>query len=170
MKMRRKALSIVAFCIAILIAVTCCPLGQRVTLCKGDGTLVYQSRVDSGEYVWILYNHSVNKGLVEDGYEPQNGRLFLRASRFRQYGAGIPEPEAGQSFAKHDDYYEITGYDVVLDTQWTFVGRVADHRLRIGENGEIVHYNQLAEPGTRLGLSTDTWSILKEIEWRCHRI
>lgn len=144
-------------------------MGQRVTLRKESGEIVYSARVPSGEKVWILYTHSVNKGLVEDGYEPKDGKLYLRCSRIRQWGAGIPEPEPGQTFEVKDGYYELSGFDIVLDTQWTFVGRVADHRLRIGEDGPMVHYNDLCEPGKRLGLSTDDWTLVKSIIWRCRR-
>lgn len=151
-----------------LVLVTCCPLGQRVTLRTRDGGLVYQARLPAGETVWLLYTHSFNKGLVEDGYRPaQGGGVQLICSRIRQYGAGIPEPEPGQTFTVHDGYYEISGFDLIMDTQWTYVGRIADHRLRIGEDGQPIHYNQLAEPGTALGLSFEPWSIYKELIWRC---
>ena len=170
MKRKIKGPLILVSIILIAVLVTYCPIGQHVTLCTDDGKLLYQAFVPRGEKVFILYTHSVNKGLVEDGYEPASGKLILRCSRFRQYGAGIPEPEPGQVFTDHGDYYEISGYDIVMDTQWTFVGRIADHRLRIGEHGPVVHYNELAEPGTRVGLAADAWSILKEIEWRCRRI
>ncbi|MEF9972714.1 MAG: DUF1850 domain-containing protein [Clostridia bacterium] len=167
--MRRYKTPLIALSILIvLVVVTCCPFGQRVTLRTREGTMLFQSYVPKGEKVWILYTHSVNKGLVEDGYEPVGGQIVLCSSRFRQYGAGIPEPCRGQTFKAHDGYYEISGYDIALDTQWTYVGRIADHRLRIGEDGDLVHYNVLAQPGTVLGLSADSWSILKEIKWRCH--
>lgn len=164
------------FCLALLAAlaiVTCCPLGQRVTLCTREGKTVYAARLPKGERVWVIYTHSVNKGVVEDGYEPANGKICLRCTRVRSYGAGIPEPEEGQTFTVCDGYYEIAGFSgpaYELDTMWTFVGRVADLRLRIGEEGELVHYNALAQPGTALGLSTDSWTLLKEFLWRCLKI
>lgn len=142
-------------------------MGSRATLRTQAGEIVYAVFVPRGEKIWILYNHSVNKGLVEDGFDAVGNRLSLSCSRFRQYGAGIPEPEAGQTFTAYDDYYEISGYDLTLDAQWTYVGRVADHRLRIGENGAVVHYADLVEPGARLGLFVDSWTIAKEILWRC---
>lgn len=168
---KRIRISLICLAIVFIIAaVTCCPMGRRVTLRTRDGRILYACRIPSGEKAWILYTHSVNKGLVEDGYEPTDAGLILRCSRFRQYGAGIPEPEAGQTFKDCGEYYEISGFDYEMDTQWTFVGRVADHRLRVGEDGPLVHYDQLAQPGTALGLSSDSWSILKEIEWRCRLV
>lgn len=168
MKRFLKPLIIGLSILVVLAIVTCCPFGQRVTLRTREGNLVYQARIPTGELVWIGYTHSVNKGLVEDGYSPvEGGKVALICSRFRQYGAGIPEPEPGQVFSVHDGYYELSGYDIILDTQWTHVGRIADHTLRIGENGQLVHYDQLAEPGTALGLSFEPWTLYKELIWRC---
>ena len=53
-----------------------------------------------------------------------------------------------------------------MDVQWTYVGRIADHRLRVGEDGQVVHYDQLAQPGTMLGLSFEPWSLCGELAWR----
>lgn len=168
MKRLIKPLLIGLGILALLALVTCCPLGQRVALRTREGELVYQARLPGDELVWLLYTHSFNKGLVEDGYRPTTeGRVMLVCSRIRQYGAGIPEPEPGQTFSVHEGYYEISGFDLVMDTQWTYVGRIADHRLRIGEDGPLVHYDQLAEPGTALGLSFEPWSLYKELRWRC---
>lgn len=154
----------------IAIVVACCPFGRRVTLRTREGDLRYASRVPNGDLVWIVFDHSVNKSPVEDGYQLTEDGVALRSTRFRHYGAGIPDPEAGQVFTDHGEYFEITGYDVHLPSQWTYVGRVADHRLRIGEGGAEVHYNQLAEPGTALGLSSDRWSIAREIAWRAFHV
>lgn len=161
-----KRLLSLTIVIGLLVLVTCCPFGRRVTLRTREGQIVYQARVPEGELAWIMFNHSVNKSLVEDGYAPGDGFVTLTATRFRHYGAGIPDPEPGQTFSARDGYFEITGYDTRLPVQWTFVGRVADHRLRIGEDGPVVHYDELAEPGTSLGLSADSWSVIKEIAWR----
>ncbi|MDO4546898.1 MAG: DUF1850 domain-containing protein [Clostridia bacterium] len=152
--------------ITLLTALACCPTGQRVVLIDREGEILYSAHVPEGEYVWLLYTHSFNKGLVEDGYELVDGKIILRSTRVRQYGAGIPEPEPGQVFSVHDGYYQIDGFDIELDTQWTFVGRIADHRLRVGEDGEIVHYDQLASPGTPVGLKADNWSVAKQFLWR----
>lgn len=169
-KRSKKGSVFLVILVILVICVTCCPMGQRVTLRTREGKTVYATRVPRDEMVWILYTHSVNKGLVEDGFALNEGQLSLVCTRFRQYGAGMPEPEPGQTFTVHDDYFEISGFDLMLDTQWTRVGRVADHRLRIGEDGEPIHYNQLAPPGTALGLSADSWTLLKEIQWRCRPI
>lgn len=154
----------------IIITVACCPLGQRVMLITRDNEVVYSAFVPKGEYVWLLYTHSFNKGLVEDGYELNGDKVILRCSRVRQYGAGIPEPDPGQVFTVHEGYYQIDGFDKEFETQWTFVGRIADHRLRIGESGELIHYDHLAKPGTILGIRADTWSILKQLLWRLSRL
>ncbi|MGJ4850814.1 DUF1850 domain-containing protein [Bacillota bacterium Meth-B3] len=162
MKRYRRPLIAIAIA-AALTAVTCWPMGWRVTVRNRAGELKYAARVKRGQLVWIVFDHSVNRSPVEDGYEPGDGCVTLRETRFRHYGAGIPDPEPGQTFEARDGYYAITGYDVRMPTQWTFVGRVADHRLRVGEDGEAVHYNQLARPGEALGLSADRWSLWKEI-------
>ena len=153
--------------LAALLAAACCPLGQRVVLRTREGELVYQQYLPRGETVWLLYTHSFNKGLVEDGYQPtQDGKVCLRRTRIRQYGAGIPEPEPGQTFTAYDGYYELAGLDREMDVQWTYVGRIADHRLRVGEDGQVVHYDQLAQPGTMLGLSFEPLSLCGELAWR----
>ena len=46
------------------------------------------------------------------------------------------------------------------------MGRIADHRLRVGEKGQVVHYDQLAQPGDMLGLSFEPWSLGRELAWR----
>lgn len=167
MKKRLKIPLLCAAILAALLIVTCCPYGQCVTLRDKQGRVLYEAYWPQGETAWILFTHSVNKGLVEEGYQAlPDGRVQLTGTRFREYGAGMPEPEDGQVFAARDGYFEITGYDRVFDTVWTFVGRVADHRLRMGDDGAILHLNALIEPGQSLGLSQGRWSLFKQIKWR----
>ncbi len=169
MKFFVRPLALIALA-AVLVAVACCPFGWRVTLRNRAGEILYSKRVPEGEWVFILFTHSVNKSPVEDGYEPGDGFVTLRETRFRHYGAGIPDPEPGQTFEDRGAYYAITGFDVQLPVQWTFVGRVADHRLRIGEDGEEIHLNQLSKPGTAIGLSSERWTLTNELGFWAHEV
>lgn len=159
---RHSRLILLVLGIALAACALALPVSERVVLRNKQGQLLFQARAPrGGERVWLLYTHSVNKTLVEDGFVVEGGDMLLECSRYRSYGAGIAEPEPGQKLVQGEDYLELQDINRRIPVVWTYVGRVADHRLRLGEAGEVIHLNQLAQPGTLVGLSAERWSLAR---------
>lgn len=143
--------------LAILCVLLVTGFALRFFLCKP--CLVLTNRNDStnllcfdckpeSEFV-ISYTHSVNKGRVQDFIKISTDySLTVEKTRFVSYGAGIPEPEAGQKFIETDEYLEIQD----INLQKTFfvlaVGVIANHAIEM--NGNVYYLKDYFKPQTSL--------------------
>ena len=101
----------------------------------------------------ISFTHSVNRGRVVDIYSIEGSTLVLRATRFSSYGAGMPDPTGSQTFVQKDDYYELGGIDMPLESLTMQTGVIADHHL--AANGQEHIFNELVPSQTRLTLRAE---------------
>lgn len=80
----------------------------------------------------VSYTHSVNKGRVRDYYRFGADRVLrVEKTRFVSWGAGIPDPEGGNTFVNADGYIEIGNINRVIPRLVVRVGIVADHALEL---------------------------------------
>lgn len=77
----------------------------------------------------ISYTHSVNKGRVTDFYSVENQNIVLESTHFSNYGAGMSDPEPGQTFRSGEGYIEIGNINRHFTSINLAVGLVAEHAL-----------------------------------------
>ncbi len=120
-----------------------------LVLSDADGTRLFTARANPGDRFSIVFTHSHALSRVEEVFEVlPGGRFRLTETRYADFGAGLPHEETpGLSMRFGDGRIILSGYDREFADLWLRVGRVADHRL-ITPEGETIHLNTLAEPGT----------------------
>ena len=147
---RRRAALAAGICAAIAALVI--PWVPTARLITRDGQTLYRAP-PLGRVVWICYTHSVNRTLVEDGFTIDDSGVKLMMSRYRDYGAGIAQPEGDQTLEIRDGFMELGNINRHMPVVWTYTGRTAGHYLRLGDGETRVEFDSLTEPGCLIGLS-----------------
>lgn len=113
--------------------------------------------VPQTEFV-ISYTHSVNKGRVRDYYRFGTDRvLSVVKTRFVSWGAGIPDPEIGNTFVVADGYIEIGNINRAIPHLVVRVGVVADHALEYA--GETTRLSDVFKPQTAVAFEYRNLSV-----------
>ncbi|GAB1484466.1 hypothetical protein MASR2M78_32840 [Treponema sp.] len=99
-----------------------------------SGSFITYLDAERGDYLYLAYQHSVNKGEVLDQFLiDQEGKLVLTHSSFESFGAGMSDGlDTGLSLELGEGGLSLEGLHVSLGTLCVAVGSVANHRLRYG--------------------------------------
>ncbi|MDO4552864.1 MAG: DUF1850 domain-containing protein [Bacillota bacterium] len=140
------------------------PAVPQLSVTNGDsGAVLLSYAVEPGDTFVVGYIHSVNKSLVEDHFViTEDHRIMVESTSFVAYGAGIPEPEEGQTLTITEDAVVIDGIDRLADPYRLFVGVIADHRFSMG-SGDSIHLKDLVPPQTTLIFQVERqplWQLL----------
>ena len=101
----------------------------------GDVLLHFPAK--PGDGFEVSYTHSQNRGNVRDLFQlDSNKTIVLQATCFTSYGAGMPEPESGQTFRYDEDGVWIEQLQREVDPYIFFVGTIADHQFHWLGNGK----------------------------------
>jgi len=131
----------------VLLAIV--PIVPQLSVKNADnGKTILSHKVKPGDTFTVSYIHSVNKSKVLDSFTITNNYIImLTATSFSAYGAGIPEPEEGQTLSIRDDRIEISNINRYVDPYRLFVGTTADHTI-IFNDEETVHLIDFVKPKT----------------------
>ena len=125
----RALLALVAIVLAVTAVAAAAPAGNTLLVEDADsGERLLATPVEQGTPVVLTYTHSVEKTPVHDVYVVHNGSLEMTRMEFQSSGWGLPAREnvtrENGSFA-----FDPAGS---YDELYVKPGRVADHRLRVG--------------------------------------
>ena len=84
------------------------------------------------------------------------------STAFQAYGAGIPEPDTGQTLTIYEDKVEISNINRIVDPYRLFVGTTADHTITIG-NGNAIHLIDFSKPQSIIVIDIHRVSIIKAL-------
>lgn len=156
----KRIILIIIVCGAVVLSALL-PAVPQLSVTAGDsGEALLAYRVQPGDRFTVGYIHSVNKSLVEDRFVITGEYLIMvEATSFVAYGAGIPEPEEGQTLTITDDAVVISGIDRITDPYRLFVGVTADHRFSM-EGDEPIYLKTLVPPQTTLIFDVEKKSLL----------
>lgn len=153
--------------ICLLIAVALLafvPIVPQLSVKNADsGRTILSHIVKPGDTFTVSYIHSVNKSKVVDSFTiTDKYQIMVTSTAFSAYGAGIPEPEEGQTLTVYDDRVEITNINRIVDPYRLFVGVTADHTMKIGKE-EPIHFTDIVSPQTSIIIDIYKVSIFKVI-------
>lgn len=117
---------------------------DELRLMDADTGQVYASYPMSvGQQFSVTFIHSVNKSPVIDTYEVREDGIWLVATKYYTFGAGVPtETEAGETLTYTEDGgMLISGMDRLIPQLCYVVGTVSDHTLEM--NGEEISLREL---------------------------
>ena len=99
---------------------------------------IYDTMIFSVEFI-----HSVNQSPVEDFFEIKDNDIYITATKYSAFGAGVQtEIGPGQSLSYDDEGNMIvSGFNMKFDKVNYVVGTVYDHILKI--EGEQINLTQL---------------------------
>ncbi|MDE5833235.1 MAG: DUF1850 domain-containing protein [Desulfovibrio sp.] len=121
-----------------------------------DGSEVLERPMKPGEGFAIRYTHSVALSPVTDYFVIENGDIYIDATVYEDFGAGLPHETFGdQKMKTEDGRIVLTGLKRKVSPLDLRVGRIANHTL-ILDDGEIP-LKKLAKPGQTL-----TFKIIKK--------
>lgn len=125
----RVLLAVVAIVLAVTAVAAATPAGNALVVADASsGERLLATPVDEGTPVVLTYQHSVEKTPVHDVYVVHNGSLVMTRMEFQSYGWGLParanvtRENGSFTFDPNGSYAEL----------YVKPGRVADHRLRVG--------------------------------------
>jgi len=123
---------------------------QLFILNENTGKIILEHNIQPGDTFDMNYMHSVNRSRVTDHFViTDDYQIKVESTDFSAYGAGIPEPEGGQTITLYDDHVTIDGLDRLVDPYRFFVGTIADHNITICDDAPI-HFTDLVEPKSSL--------------------
>lgn len=106
----------------------------------------------------ISYTHSVNKSRVRDYYRFDGDRVLrVVKTRFVSWGAGIPDPDFGNTLVIADDYIEIGNIDRIIPRLVVRVGVIADHALET--SGSVYRLSDIFRPQTAVAFEYRNLSV-----------
>ena len=107
------------------------PLSSQLCVRNQDtGDLLLHFPAKPGNRFEVSYTHSQNRGNVRDLFQlDAHNTIILQATCFTSYGAGMPEPESGQTFRYDEGGIWIEQLQREVDPYMFFVGTIADHQF-----------------------------------------
>jgi hypothetical protein len=121
------------------------------------GELIWVAQPDDGTFS-LQWMHSVELEQWRETFRmTENGKLHLIETRFKAWGAGVPD-NAGDEFYVEDDWFVMKGFDRTFSRLPIGVSCYADHRLLY--DGEIYRLCEWVEDGTGVVARQEKISIL----------
>lgn len=122
-------LALAAVVLVVTVVVAAMPAGSVLVVEDANsGERLLTTPVEEGTQVVLTYTHSVEKTPVRDIYTVHNGQLEMTRMEFQSYGWGLP---ARANVTRENGWFV---FDPKGSYEELYVkpGRVADHRLRVG--------------------------------------
>jgi|AntDeeMetageno50_2_1112565.scaffolds.fasta_scaffold00934_3 hypothetical protein len=126
----RVLVVLLAFVLAITAVAAATPAGSALVVeDASSGERLLTAPAGEGTTVALNYTHSVEKTPVHDIYTVHNGSLEMTRMEFQSYGWGLP---SRANVSRENGWYV---FDPPGDYEELYVepGRVAGHRLRVGD-------------------------------------
>ena len=156
--MSRRVIVLAAALIGAAAAALLLPLRTALAVrTQPGGELRFGAAMADGEELVISYVHSVNRRPIHDTLRVEGTELRILTSRFDAFGAGVPDDPEHPLRVTSDGWMEYT-VDRRVPEVTLFVGRVAEHTLRVGSR--VVPLAAIAEPGSALRFTVERLSLL----------
>ncbi|ASF40533.1 hypothetical protein CEH05_15790 [Halobacillus halophilus] len=125
MKWKVVMIAAVTLCLGILLAVVKIPLLLIVAEDETESAFLYKE----GAEFSIRWTHSVEKEDWEEMFALEDGVIELTATRFKTFGAGVPNDAGEDTFLK-DGWVYMTGITQTIGKELALrTGRETNHRV-----------------------------------------
>lgn len=123
-------LPIIKSLIILFICFSNSAFAQNLQIYTQNQSLLLDAPVDVKCGFIIKYTHSVALSPVEDYFTIADGKISLKKTVYKDFGAGLPhQPEPGQKMVFKNGAIEISGYDLKIPELELRIGRIANHEL-----------------------------------------
>jgi hypothetical protein len=150
--MNRKKCLTIAVAAALLVAAAICLYflagHHYLTLRDRNGRLYARYRMEEGDSFSISFIHSVNRLPLWDIYEIHEGKIYVEACKYGNFGAGVQSdlnPGEVMSFTE-DGFILITGIHQDRSNMRYNIAGISDHMLELPD-GTLINLRELCGKG-----------------------
>ncbi|WP_051744023.1 DUF1850 domain-containing protein [Halobacillus karajensis] len=131
-----KRLFLFAFVIGLVIALLMMVKVPTLSITSGDTVQIFHLYKEEVEFK-VRWRHSVEKEEWEEMFVLQDGMIKLTGTRFKTFGAGVPNDTGEQTYIK-DGWVYMTDINQTIGTHLSLrTGTHTDHRFLYGKDANF---------------------------------